>query len=332
MLWLNCLNGVEIFFSLFGLAKVREHCDVGEIVLYIVSMEAPLIWRLSDMTTLLSLSREKYKSAYKLSDYTINGLIEIQKDVDFTEKSVLELGGWNIPSTLTLEGLGSRSWTCVDMIDSISGAYQKRRFSYLADVQVLDIKQSEVYFKSELAGHYVFDGDATNLPDWFHQRFDIVISFATLEHVLDVPRFFQNVLNSLKPGGVFVTRFGPLWNCYNGHHAWVSTDLNFNNVGYIDDWGHLLNTPPQMYTKLINLGFSADIAATAVFQIYTSPRINRYFSEDYLKFANLAGFGFVHSISTWKKPPAAEVQARLNCLFPNYRDFETCALYLKCLK
>jgi len=187
-------------------------------------------------------------------------------------------------------------------------------------------------FDSELEGHSVFDGDAANLPNWFHQRFDIAISFATLEHVGDVPRFFRSVLDTLKPGGVFVTRFGPLWSCYNGHHAWVSADLNFNNVGYIGDWGHLLSTPPQMFTKLMSHGYSLDIAAKAVSQIYTSPRINRYFAEDYVRFANLAGFSKVESASTWRKAPSLEVQTRLECLFPRYKDFETCGLYMKCEK
>jgi len=90
--------------------------------------------------SLLSLNAEKYKATYGLSDYTISGLIKINEDIDFGGKSVLEVGGWNIPSSITLDALGSRSWTCVDMIDSVSGAYQRQRFSYLADVQVLNIR------------------------------------------------------------------------------------------------------------------------------------------------------------------------------------------------
>lgn len=286
-----------------------------------------------DKCIALSLNKKVYRSVYGLPDYIINGLFEIANDIDFSGKTVLELGGWNIPSAITLGDLGARSWTCVDMIDSISGAYQKKRFSHLAEVQILDIEKSKQHFDVDLSGHYVFDGDATKLPSWFHDRFDIVISFATLEHVLDVPLFFWNVLNSLKPNGVFVTRFGPLWSCYNGHHAWVSGDLNFNNASNtIGDWGHLLLTPPQLLDKLINLGFSSDIASKAIFQVYTSPRINRYFAEDYVQFVSRAGFSSVECASVWKKSPPQEIKTQLAYLFPRYNDFETCALYLKCLK
>jgi SAM-dependent methyltransferase len=272
------------------------------------------------------------QNQWGLSDYTLKGLNEISRDVDFSKKNVLELGGWNLPPDITLGSLGARSWICVDMIDSVSGAYQKKRFTHLSDVKVNSVKCSKDVLQSSMSGHFVFDGDGCNLPNWFNDAFDIVISFATLEHVLDVPSFLRNILSSLKPGGVFVTRFGPLWSCYNGHHSWVSNSLNFNNVGQIGDWGHLTHTGPEMFDLLTSSGISFDDAAKAVYQIYTSQRINRYFSEDYISYILKAGFDSVRYSKLWGKHPNEKIKEDLLRLYPKYSDFSTGALYFYCVK
>lgn len=285
------------------------------------------------MSSELCFFKQEYKSKFGLSDYTLNALEKMVREFDFFNKDVLELGGWNIPSAITLGDLGARSWTCVDIIDGdLLGGYQKKRFPYLSKIKVLDMSKSKEHFDEDKPGHYVFNGDATKLPYSFHQRFDAVISLAALEHVLDVPSFLFAVVNSLKKGGIFFTQFGPLWNCYNGHHAWVSPDIHFNNNHHIGNWGHLLLTPVELFDKLIKSGFSSKISAEAIFQIYTSPRINRYFAEDFLHFFSRAGFSAVTCHSSWKCPPPTDVQERLTYLFPKYNDFETCSLFFRCNK
>ena len=237
-----------------------------------------------------------------------------------------------MPPNITLGALEAESWVCVDMIDSVSGAYQRKRFAHLSDVDVIKIEDSTNVLESKLSGHYVFDGDATKLPNWFYNCFDVVISFATLEHVLDVPNFLKNCFYSLKPNGVFVTRFGPLWNCYNGHHSWISNSLNFNNVGPIGDWGHLINTGPELFEKLISSGVSFEDSTKAIYQIYTSQRINRYFAEDFIRYFSMAGFKSVKFYKIWGKTPPAQTQIELLRLHPKYSDFATGALHFHCVK
>ncbi|MCK7579959.1 MAG: hypothetical protein MZV65_32655 [Chromatiales bacterium] len=64
---------------------------------------------------------------------------------------------------LLLGALEAESWVCVDMIDGVSGAYQRKRFVHLSDVDVIKIEDSANVLESKLSGHYVFDGDATKI-------------------------------------------------------------------------------------------------------------------------------------------------------------------------
>lgn len=46
------------------------------------------------------------------------------------------------------------------------------------------------------------------IPDSLTAQFDVVFDGGTIEHIFDVPAVFENVLNMLKPGGVFVSANG----------------------------------------------------------------------------------------------------------------------------
>ena len=53
---------------------------------------------------------------------------------------------------------------------------------------------------------FVQDFCADDLPEAFHQRYDVVFSCDTVEHVPEPGRFFRNVHRALKPGGrAFIT-------------------------------------------------------------------------------------------------------------------------------
>ena len=54
------------------------------------------------------------------------------------------------------------------------------------------------------------------------ERFDVVISNETLEHVLDLPSAVDAIEKLLDPGGIFIAGWGPLWHApFGGHgYAW----------------------------------------------------------------------------------------------------------------
>ncbi len=55
----------------------------------------------------------------------------------------------------------------------------------------------------------------TGLPD---QSIDIVFSLVVFEHIPYLDETFNEIHRILKPGGVFVSFWYPLWTCHHGHH------------------------------------------------------------------------------------------------------------------
>jgi hypothetical protein len=262
-----------------------------------------------------------YQQAYSLASYSVISVARFCDLLDFFDKDVLELGGWNLPPELTLNDCGARSWTCVDMIGSQSGSYQKSRFSHLKSVEITDFDSSAKRLGSK--GHLIINGDATKLPDAFSERFDIVISSATLEHVLDIPTFLAKCHSALKQNGAFMTRFGPLWSCRIDHHAYVSNQINFHDVSVIGEWGHLLLKPTEMMERILSKGFTFKDAAATVEQVYTSSRINRIFAEEYKGFFSISDFTHSDFQAAWAAQPSGAILEQLRYLHPKYSDFST---------
>jgi ubiquinone/menaquinone biosynthesis C-methylase UbiE len=78
------------------------------------------------------------------------------------------------------------------------------------------------------------------------EMFDIIVSFSTFEHIRDVPSVLSEIARVLKPGGVVLISFEPIWSCSYGHHLHhfgVWTKL-------VPPWAHLLWTPQQMREAL----------------------------------------------------------------------------------
>ena len=273
---------------------------------------------------------EYYQQKHQLSAYTIGAFHFFLNHTTFAGKRVLEIGGSNLPEELIFSHLGAKQWICVDIIGHISGAYQKKRFAdnfektLIADFEQTDLLSSE--------RHVIFNGDATELPNQFYEKFDIVVSFATLEHVLDIPTFLEKIQNSLRPDGLFLTQFAPLWSCHCGHHCWVNKDINFQTTEPIGDWAHLLLSPPAMYERLIKLGRTKVETRKTIEQIYFLPRINRVFADDYKKFVDLTGFKNSEFHVAWKKDPSPDTIEQLKKLHGGYNDFSSGAFRIVCRK
>jgi SAM-dependent methyltransferase len=81
-----------------------------------------------------------------------------------------------------------------------------------------------------------FLGTLQMLPS---EKFDLIISEDTLEHVLDVPALLTEIRNRLNPGGQFYLGFGPLYHAFDGDHGWMRAVLPGRKV-FPWPWGHLL--------------------------------------------------------------------------------------------
>jgi SAM-dependent methyltransferase len=71
------------------------------------------------------------------------------------------------------------------------------------------------------------------------EKFDLIISEDTLEHVLDVPELLAEIRNRLNPGGQFYLGFGPLYHAFDGDHGWMRAVLPGRRM-FPWPWGHLL--------------------------------------------------------------------------------------------
>ena len=263
-----------------------------------------------------------YTKSHSVATYTIQTLSKMLDETEFEGKRVLEFGGWNIPTDITLGDMGARSWLSVDMIGSLSGAYQARRFPHLADVKIHSYEEGAALVGKD--GFHVVDGDATELPEEYYGTFDIVVTIATIEHVLDMVTFLEKAWLALKPGGVLLTRFGPIWPSYIGHHAYVNAEINFQKPdGLFSPWIHLLMRPDEMQQMLRKEGHSTEVIARAVHQVYSSPRINRFFTEDYISFFKNSRFEETRWDPVWAVQPDPDTLKTLEKAFPNAKDFAT---------
>ncbi|MBN8986657.1 MAG: class I SAM-dependent methyltransferase [Rhizobiales bacterium] len=109
--------------------------------------------------------------------------------------------------------LGAREVHGLDVIDSVGSAFQHPRVTY---------HQESI--------------ENSSLPS---DSFDLVYSFATMEHVPDVAAGYSEMARLLKPRGVLFSMASPLWYSPYGHHMgcfqghpWVH--VAFDHAGVID--------------------------------------------------------------------------------------------------
>lgn len=74
--------------------------------------------------------------------------------------------------------------------------------------------------------------------------FDVVFSQNVFEHVHQLDRAWAELKRVLKPGGLFVSEFAPLWNHSFGHHWYFETDDSFTCP--VPPYGHLTMTKQEL--------------------------------------------------------------------------------------
>lgn len=170
--------------------------------------------------------------------------------------------------------------------------------------------------------------DCRALP-YADASFDTVFSSAAFEHIRDLDRALLEMRRVLRPGGVIVTNFAPIWSCAVGHHLW-ETDALGERIMFLDGvvplWGHLALTERELSTYL-RVVLGEDAAARAVHYIYHHPCINRVFEGEFRTLFREAGFddrALAHQ-SPWASDhvPTVRMQAELARLFPAGGDFAT---------
>jgi SAM-dependent methyltransferase len=115
------------------------------------------------------------------------------------------------------------------------------------------------------------------------ESFDLVYSIASFEHIHDLPRALARIRRVLKPGGLLVSVWSPIWNGFNGHH-YGSTLSHPDHRDIALPWAHHILSPERMREYLTaGESFSPQEADRAVEFIFDSPWLNRLGYRDYVR-------------------------------------------------
>lgn len=107
------------------------------------------------------------------------------------------------------------------------------------------------------------------------EYFDHVLCISGFEHFSFPETVLSEIIRVLKPGGVALISYEPIWTCHYGHHLHhFGSDI----LGLVPFWGHLFLTREQMLEILQEKGWPKNAPISlqeAVFWIYRGRDINR---------------------------------------------------------
>ena len=90
----------------------------------------------------------------------------------------------------------------------------------------VDIRTDGFDEKAKSDGVKFYEMDATNL-DFEDESFDVVFSYAALEHFDRPDKVFDEAIRVLRPGGMFYLNFGPIFGSPFGLHGYTSVGVPY---------------------------------------------------------------------------------------------------------
>lgn len=272
---------------------------------------------------------EECRQRFGLS-YHISYAFSCAQSVSFAAKDVLEVGG-SLPPEFVFDILAAKTWTAVetpDYEDSLAeaGGITHKGTLLHTDTDVIPTKG----FGSPFAARYSFLlAEIEDLPECHREKYDLVFSIATFEHVQKMPAALDRMYQALKPGGKLFSLFSPIWSAFDGHHLPEMNDATGRRVdrSIIPPWGHLLARPPEMYRYLCRRT-DPETAGTMVYYIYQAPFINRLFTEDYFSYIAQTPFKVINVARVFTAAVPPNIQSTLAALYPGYAHFDNNGLYM----
>jgi SAM-dependent methyltransferase len=259
-----------------------------------------------------------------LKKYHTDLLRDMTKYIDFRNKTVLEVGGCNLPRDLVLGILGAKKWVCVEQLKWLE--FDRKTMPSERVFYPLNHPDSKQIIHDN--DYIVFDGSATEIGKELHGEFDACVSFAAFEHFDDLPKAVDCIHRALKPNGLLCSSFGPIWSCNVGHHFWIegSHFYHFNNIkgSHLPPFVHLLYSASEI-DELLNPFYTTEeeiqIKNEIVDQVANKTRSQGLFYEDYLDIMKESRFGNVSVIPYWQNAVDETTWNKLCLRYPNYRSF-----------
>lgn len=193
--------------------------------------------------------------------------------------------------------------------------------------QVIGINPSSGAWRSQSSAREVLlvCADARRVP-LADESLDAIFSVATFEHIHNLDIAMREFYRVLRPGGMLLSDFGPIWSSSVGHHVYAKVGEQEARhwkpgLNPVPDFGHLLYSPVEMMIELEGK-CSAELAEAIVEWIYHGKGINRLFFEDYLRIFETSPFKLESLVAVTEQVGDDEL-ARLRGRHPEYRRFDT---------
>ncbi|MBN1546436.1 class I SAM-dependent methyltransferase [Trichloromonas sp.] len=141
------------------------------------------------------------------------------------------------------------------------------------------LNDNPMYAGASLQGesYQLFPASAENtgFPD---QSIDVIFSLVVFEHLPFLKETLEEFYRILKPGGIFVSFWSPLWSSRHGHHFmfWIP-----ELAPLLEPWSHLLLTQENLRAQL-NDYLHPSAVDYVIRSIYESSALNRRPYRDYI--------------------------------------------------
>ncbi|GHV18267.1 hypothetical protein FACS18949_11710 [Clostridia bacterium] len=274
-----------------------------------------------------------YMETHKLQQCHVNQWNSFSQKVDFRGKRVLELGGSNMPSELLLDDLGAEKYVCIDKVMPYQLNMWEEHYSKIKMYEKEELSLNDALNNFDHICYRMFGEEIT---DDFVEQFDVCVSLNCLEHVKTMDETLFNVHKSLKPGGVFIANFGPVFSCECGSHFYWRNECNFNNLGPLSPFPHLLLSFDEIVERL-RTAFPETHIGEITHAAYGVKKgahnyVNELFFEDYEVYLKHSPFQKFSIRPFWKTAVAPQTYKALRKRFPQYRRFDVYAVELIAIK
>jgi glycosyltransferase involved in cell wall biosynthesis/SAM-dependent methyltransferase len=273
---------------------------------------------------------EECQSKFNLS-YHVSYAKICQDLVGFQDKDVLEVGG-SLPPDFVFDYLGVKSWTGIETPDYEESLRETGGLTHQGTIikNIKNIRDFKFNKKQEQKYNLYLE-NIEDLPEIFYDKYDLIFSIATFEHIHKLPLALDKMFFALRQGGKLFSMFSPIWSAHDGHHLPDIIDKNGNKYNFgnspIPPWGHLLMTRGEM-TKYLYQKIDKTTADQIVYYIYQSNHINRFFTEDYIDVIQESLFRINKIELNFINPIDPSLQSQLELSYPGKSKFNNNGILL----
>jgi len=221
--------------------------------------------------------------------------------IDFSGKDVIEVGGCELP--YLVKKYRPKSWTSIDISD--------------ARLDLLD--------KDAIPEFYHFHKMSITDTSFNDNSFDYIYSIDCFEHISGLDAAFNEMYRILRPNGILISKFGPIWSSPVGHHTWIQHNdkLWHFNDNIFNDW-YQLAYAKEDFIKILTDQYSEEIVKKFAIYIYDSNDINRLVDSDYLNIIKKSGFTPILILSTKKgEKPEEKLKNKIRTRYPQIKNLNT---------